>query len=131
MNLEDQFCPICGFDGVGRTYEGDASSITCRRCGKFRITGTAEATARANPATGRALANLSGWVRENHGAKLVSGELESLRNLRSPSIAERATKLLQEIARRHPTAGETFDLSFPDVGSQDPSWIAVTWSESI
>jgi hypothetical protein len=48
-----------------------------------------------------------------------------------PTVAERATKLLQELGRRFPIAGQTFDFNFPDVGAQDPGWIAATWSESI
>ena len=35
--------------------------------------------------------------------------------------------LLQEIARRYPTVGETFEINFPGT---DPSWISATWSES-
>lgn len=131
MSVDDQLCPICGFDRAQRTNEGDASSLNCRRCGKFRLTGTAEAVANANRAEGRTLANLSGWIREHQGVKLDSRELESLWKLRTPTVAQRAMKLLQELARQHPTTGETFDFGFPDLGTTEPSWIAVTWSESI
>jgi hypothetical protein len=51
--------------------------------------------------------------------------------LRTPSVAERAMKLLRELASRYPQPGQIFDFHFPAAGSTDPSWIAVTWSESI
>jgi hypothetical protein len=77
------------------------------------------------------VANASGWIREHQGVLLDDRALDDLWGQRTPPVAERATKLLQELARRHPAAGEAFDFSFPDIETTDPSWIAATWSESI
>lgn len=132
MSIDHQLCPICGFDGTDRTYHADDTvNFICRRCGNFGLTGTAEAVARATEPEGRTVANLSGWIREHRGIKLGDREYKDLLTLPSPTVADRAMKLLQELAHKNPTAGKTFDFSFPDVGATDPNWIAATWSESI
>jgi hypothetical protein len=132
MSAEDQSCPVCRFDGCDRAYHrNDTVTIICRRCGKFGLTGSAEVMVRARHLQGRALANLSGWIRENQRTMIRDGDLDGLSALNTPTVAERADKLLKELARQHPGVGETFDLNFPDLGTTDPSWIAVTWSESI
>jgi hypothetical protein len=86
---------------------------------------------RSREISGRQLANASGWISEHQGVSLNSNEIAQLWNLRNPTISERATKLLQEFARRHPVIGERVNISFPDLGDTDPSWVAITWSQSI
>jgi hypothetical protein len=93
-----QNCPICGLGGTAYA-SGDATVYTCRRCGKFSLTGSAEAILANRKLDGRTVANASGWIREHQGIKLDSYELESLLQQRTPTVAERAMKLLQELAR--------------------------------
>jgi hypothetical protein len=124
-------CPICKCDGADRKILSDAYEYTCRRCGKFGLTGTADAVANASEATSRAIANASGWIWEHQGIVLGSTEFEALWQQKSPTVDERAGKLLQALADRYPQIGTRFDFDFPDIGSKDPSWIAATWSDSI
>jgi hypothetical protein len=132
MSVE-QFCPVCRFDATERTYHAnDTVTYTCHRCGNFGLTGTAEAIAKTRSPEGRSVANASGWIREHQGVLLDDKELDYLWRQRTPQVAERATKLLQELARRHPRAGETFDFNFPDLRTSElAGWVAATWSESI
>jgi hypothetical protein len=125
-----QNCPICGLQGA-EYASGDATVYTCRRCGKFSLTGTGEAVIANRKLDSRTVANASGWIREHQGIQLTSYELEDLLQQRTPTVGERAMKLLQELARRHPNIGDKLTYEFPVVGSVDPSWIAVTWSSSI
>lgn len=131
MSVEDQLCPICEFDGIDRERRSDGSIIKCRRCGSFRITGTAEAIARANEYEPSVIANLSGWVSEHQGTVIDSRDLEQLLSLRSLSVGERAMRLLHRLAAVYPRVGEMFQFSFPDAASNEPFWIAASWSESI
>jgi hypothetical protein len=125
-----QNCPVCRLGGT--EYQGgDAVTYTCRRCGTFRLTGTAEAILANRELDTRTIANASGWIREHQGIELTSYELEELLQQRTPTVAVRAMKLLQELVRRHPNIGEMFTYEYPKLGTVDPSWIAVTWSSSI
>src|SRR5690348_1188764 len=103
MDVQSQLCPICGSDGTERTpRRNDAISFKCRRCGSFQLTGTAEVVARGMECIDQTVANMSGWLWEHQGVVLDDRELRSLLDLRSPSVGERALKLLKELARRFP-----------------------------
>jgi hypothetical protein len=129
LSVMEQFCPVCGTDGTQRTYhEDDTVSFVCRRCGKFGLGGTEEAIVRGKELSRRTLANSSAWIREHQDVSLSVHDLDALWLLRTPTVAERAMKLLHELARRYPAAGATFDFDFTD--SVEVSWLAVTWSES-
>jgi hypothetical protein len=132
MSVEYQFCPLCGSDGTDRKYhENDTITYKCRRCGKFGLTGSAEAIVRAKQREDQTIANVSGWIWEHQGVSLDEHDLDGLWALRTPPVVERAMKLLQELARRRPTVGAMFDFDFTDYPSIDPTWLAATWSASM
>ncbi len=122
-------CPICLVNTPERRHAvGDMSAADCPRCGQYSITGSAAAMLNGAPLTPRQVANASGWIRENQGIELDSRDVDSLRSIRAPTVGERATKMLQEIARRWPQVGASFDFNF--TAPIDPSWLAASWSDS-
>lgn len=79
MSVEDQFCPICRFDATKRSYHAnDTVTYQCRRCGKFGLTGSAEAMCRNRSPEERSLANASAWIWEHQGVMLYSDDLGGL-----------------------------------------------------
>ncbi|MFH0341589.1 MAG: hypothetical protein ACHBNF_05530 [Chromatiales bacterium] len=122
-------CPICGTAEIERRDVGTGAAIEyrCRRCGRYELTRTAEAVLAAADPGARKEANASAWLREHEGVRLRDEDLKELWAIRAPPVAERAMKVLQEIAKRWPNIGSMFDFEFPDL--EDPSWLAVSWSE--
>lgn len=55
-------------------------------------------------------ANLSGWIRENQGCQILQKDLEFLSQLRTPSVGQKADKLLLYLAHKFPRPGETIEL---------------------
>lgn len=129
VRIRNMECPICGTAEVERRDVGSgvATEYRCRRCGRYELCRVAEAMLGATDPGPRKEANASAWLREHEGIRLREEDLKELWAIRGPPGAERAMKVLQEIAKRSPNIGQTFDFKFPDL--EDPSWLAVSWSE--
>jgi hypothetical protein len=61
---------------------------------------------------------------------LDSNDLETLSKLRTPSVNERAIKVLQVLSRRCPRIGDAFTFDFDAIDTQYPSWLAISWSQT-
>jgi len=119
-------CPVCKSPARRRVREA-ADQYLCPRCGRFDITGTAEAMLNASPLVGQQLANASGWIREQGRILIHSNDLPMLQTLATPSVSERARKALRALAKRLPAIGQRIDLVFYKLPSD---WLAITWSQS-
>jgi hypothetical protein len=131
-------CPIC-FAPVGAptASSGHTSDVTCNRCGRFQITGSAAAAWQAAKPSARQIANAGAWLRERQGFRLQAQDVDALLAARAPEVAERADAVLRELSRR---AGDVFgavNINFchrPDLA--DPAaydaetldWLGVSWS---
>jgi len=131
MSEDTAACPICATKDISTQHYSNGTSFTCRRCGQFKLTGSAHGMVQAASPSGRIAANASAWIREHEGVLLDSRDLKSLWSLRTPSVAERGTKVLQELERRFPDVGASFTFQFPDIGRTAPHWLSVSWSESV
>jgi nucleoside 2-deoxyribosyltransferase len=58
------------------------------------------------------VANISGYIRENPGLTIKEKDLKFLRNLRTPTVAEKATRALIEFAKEYPIPGTTIFSRF-------------------
>src|SRR5207249_1712240 len=83
----------------------------CIRCGRFSIGDIASMNLENLPLSVRQQANISGYIFENQGFEIVDRNLDFLRQLRTPSVAERSTKLLSYLARQQSALGESIDIS--------------------
>jgi hypothetical protein len=104
-----QLCPICGM-AVGGLYTG-RHQLECIRCGRFSVGDIAAMDLENPPLSARQQANISGYIFENQGLQIVDRNVKFLRELRAPTLAYRATKLLIYLANQQPTLGETIDIS--------------------
>lgn len=108
-------CPVCGLAHRVASQghpTGDQIQFNCAVCGSYRLTGTAEATARSM----RVSPKLSAWLRETHenggSPPLIDSYFLNEIDVRIPdlSVADRMTRLLQNIAKRTEYPGDTVDL---------------------
>ncbi|MBX7158030.1 MAG: nucleoside 2-deoxyribosyltransferase [Verrucomicrobiae bacterium] len=85
-------------------------SIFCSRCGHFRLHRFAK-TATWNNVSSRQIANASGYIRDNQGYVINSeADVEFLKDLKTPSVAEKAHKLLRAFSKMFPIAGTVIEL---------------------
>jgi hypothetical protein len=109
-------CPVCRSFAKNAllTQSGpDVYRIECCRCGVFKITGTFAAMLvplRQTEFTPDRIANFSSYVRENQGQLFSEADTDFVLSIRTPSVPEKAAKLIRFIARRHPYAGEQFAI---------------------
>jgi hypothetical protein len=122
-------CPICGLDSKIQNL-GGGPNVECLRCGKFKVNDMAEGSLTSWPLPQKA--NLSGWVRENPNVTLSSDLLTSLANLRSPSVGEKADKLLLFLSHTHPKPGQRIRFNTQtafDTIPYDKALYAVCWCQ--
>lgn len=97
-------------------------------------------------------ANISGFIRESQGIFIREDDLAFLELLRTPSVGEKAIKLMRRIAREFPSAGQSFminywtipallkiiqtdtgeeyqaDTSFSKGCAESLPWLAISWA---
>jgi hypothetical protein len=124
-------CPICSATAnVEPTHGRDVVSLSCPRCGPYSASGSAAAVLGKQTLTPQQIANASGWIREHSGIELSTNDVDFLVALRTPTVGERAAKVLSELARRHPNLGDEFNIAFgmrADANEMLP-WVGVSWS---
>jgi len=55
---------------------------------------------------------MSGFIRENQGIRIQVEDLDILESLRTPTVGEKALKLVLQIAREHPSPGQGFVINY-------------------
>lgn len=122
-------CMICKTPALeAKPPAGDVLFISCPRCGRFEITGSAASVLQSANWPSTQVANASGWLRERPDTRLSSRDVEFLAGLRSPTVEERAMKVLRELGRST-TIGKPFTIKFGG-GTEQCEWLAISWSAS-
>lgn len=123
-------CPVCGSSSkkLANPEGRDLHEFDCKRCGRFSITGSAEAVLENKKPTDRQKMNLSSWLRQNSGSSINTTNLDSLLSLAAPTFAERADLLLGRIAREAAHAGASVSIEAPGWGSNGEMWCSISWS---
>lgn len=112
-------CPFCNEQMEFANVESDLVRVTCPRCSEYLVVGTVIAILKGNTLTDRQKANISGWLNENQGYTIYSSSLGTLQNIKTPSFAERADKILLNLEKITKYAGEYIPF--------DKSWISWGW----
>lgn len=106
-----QKCPICNSPAeIADIFNIASNIINCYRCGKYKL--TSEAFEDCGELNQIQIANFSGWIRENQRALITTEKYESLKDLNTPEVGEKATKLLKYIATELPIPGQKIQIDF-------------------
>jgi len=136
MAHEGSTCPVC-FSPAEIERALDSFKVVCPRCGKFKLSGTADRVfrleaeenetgqARLGPRDSRRRANASAWILENAPASLDSRDCARLALLHGLTVSERLQKLMLRWAKESKHVGHRLDPLDPKVVEE---WIARTWS---
>ncbi len=121
-------CPICKSNAQDHTIAGaDSLKLDCKRCGNFSISGTASAIWNARSPSLRQIANACGWIREHQRISINSNDVEFLLSVATPSVAERAEKILRAVSKQNVELSDKFDISSDsDIGF----WLSVSYSDN-
>lgn len=103
-----QHCPVCRTGAEFVDNNGGSWKIACPRCGKFSIGWQARPP--SEHFNSSQIANLSGWIRENQECTLSVQNLSGLATLRTPSVTEKATKLLLHLSKQNPKVSATISV---------------------
>ncbi len=125
MNEE---CPIC-WSSLNSPIRasGDKHPIDCPRCGEFVVSGVVSSELYHKPLNGLQIANASGWIRQyRQRGKILLNDVETLRNQRTPTVAEKANKLLLYLSKEFPIPGQSLNFNW-----NESPLLAVTWSQNV
>ncbi|MCH8029393.1 MAG: hypothetical protein IH874_05635 [Candidatus Dadabacteria bacterium] len=102
-------------------------TIVCERCGDYYISEIASNYQDFKSLNKRQIANASGWIRENQEFEIISTKIDFLKTLPTPSIPEKAEKLLLYVSKEFPYPGYVFTF-LDDGGKSKPLYFAISWS---
>ena len=113
-------CPICNSETTHYQNVGTHIEVICQRCGNFNISATAVGLLRGS-LTPQQIANISSWIRFNNEPLIGSSNIDSLKNLPTPTVGEKARRLLTHLVKEYPMPSKGINM-----GSPHPSIYAVT-----
>lgn len=100
-------CIVCG-TLAQVCNPGGSWKIECPRCGVFSISKLAQGL--FDDLSGIQRTNLSGWIRENQNWLITPPDLARLKELRTPSVGEKADKIMLWLSHAHPKPGARIPL---------------------
>lgn len=121
-------CPICQtrLAPPAPLSADDTFHLDCPRCATFGIVGSAAHMFSARSPNPQQVANASGWISENQRTLLSSADIPKLLTLRTPSVAERAEKLLGWLEGAQGGIGRSVEIE-----NDSPCWLARSWSAGL
>src|SRR5437899_6159814 len=105
-------CFFCGLPTEVARVSASIMQCRCIRCARYDITSIAETFVEDARFTDEQIANISGYIRDNQGLTIKEKDLEFLRNLRAPTVAEKGMKALIQFAKDYPVPGTTIGSAF-------------------
>lgn len=123
--MSNNNCAICN-STANIQSSLNVAKIECPKCGLFSITYEASVDLRNSHLEAWQVANASGWIREHQNINISSDKINFLFSIKSPSVAERATKILIAINNQSEDISQTFNLHTHDANY----WLGVSYSKN-
>lgn len=120
-------CPVCESSSNSFPSGRDGDNVDCPRCGRYFIVRSALVNLKNSKPSQQQLANLSGWLRENPEVIIHTQNLDNLLALKSPTVSERAEKLMVEIEKYSSFIGEEVSISYDKTANH---WLSISWSQN-
>lgn len=120
-------CPVCESSSDTIPSNKDGDGVDCPRCGRYFISRSSIVNLKRSKPSERQVANLSGWIKENADANIHSQNLDSLLTLKTPTVSERAEKLMVAIEKNSKFIGDAVGISYDNEANR---WLSISWSQN-
>lgn len=120
-------CPVCQSSSDEISTDKDGEYVDCPQCGRYFISSDALVKLKHSKPTKQQVANLSGWLSENSEVAIDSRNLDNLLTLKTPTVSERAEKLIVAIEKESSFIGH--DVSIP-YENDNNHWLSISWSQN-
>ena len=108
-------CPVCTMPASIAEETPKGFRFHCLQCGDFRITAEADLMLKHNPIDRSRVGAFSGYIRRNQGLTIMSKDLDALRQIKVPPVAQKAMNLLAAFAAEYTQPGSPFPDPVPRV----------------
>lgn len=116
MNGEQ--CFICGSKAtITLSNDSEIRMVNCERCNKYSIATTTmhEILDRPDGLTHQQIANISHWIYQNDNPVIDKNNIAYLLNMPTPTVGEKARRLMLNIAKNHPIPGQSINIDQNDL----------------
>lgn len=105
--IENITCYICAVDSE-QDKRTEGIFVLCPRCGEYWINARIPKKF-IGELNDQQIANISHWIRHNQSPQeapiIDSGNIDAIKNLRTPSVGEKAERLLIHFSKQFPIPG--------------------------
>ena len=124
--MTDVNCIICKTNSAETPTTSDNFNITCPRCGHYFISSSAANVWVNKNLSQRIIANASGWIREHTNIEITSYQVQELLTIKTPSVVERANKILIELEKRSSELSTSFTINSDNL----EDWLGISFSST-
>jgi hypothetical protein len=113
-------CPACGLHAWLEPSDSEGiQSVHCSGCGSYCAAPSFLSLQIWRKYDAGKIANITGYIRENQGLTLTADDLDFLLRIPTPTLEEKAGKMLRFLAKLEPMPGESiFELSLWSIDAQ-------------
>jgi hypothetical protein len=104
-------CPICGSEASHLLKPNEVVEYNCSRCGEYNIIERISDQFFAEEYSNQVRINISSWISEHQNIFIQPEDVDFLKNLKTPTLVEKANKLLLLIANNYPLVGKKFSFN--------------------
>ena len=108
---EEIKCPICFSDSVIYYRDNDLPKVKCTRCGQFSLGSAVNVHFIHEKIEICKRKNISNWIYEHQDIVIQPEDVGFLKNLKPPTIQDRANRLLLHFSTSYPELGAEFKLN--------------------
>jgi len=105
-------CFVCQSPSFLDTSEVARYYVFCSRCGGYKISSRLAKIIYSLELTDRQRANISGFISENENIFLKEEDLAFFENLRTPTLLEKAKKVMRALMKSCPAPGQQFEINY-------------------
>ena len=105
-------CPVCHNQIAEGVIRDNIVYYGCPRCGKYELGILAEHEIKFWTTLQRS--NLSGWIHEHQGCRILKEDITRLASLRALTVGEKAQRLMLYLAKTNPKPGEYIKFASSD-----------------
>ncbi len=109
--MNNSQCFICKSSAIVKSILFTTHHVKCERCNQYVIRETMNPSVTIGVLTNEQIANISYWIYHHDNPPTIDqNNIDNLRNLRTPSVGEKAERVMLLLQKNCPIPGQSFEI---------------------